>query len=248
MARLSACQAGHSQVGKILCFHGVFLAPPAEVELSNWLHLASSNFSRPHPAGTGTPSNFPGKPPFLVANDRAGWGRDFFADDLGGAGRTSTSGAGTCSRNQIVRALCAVTGRCCCWPVVTALAVTAAVNRPRRRQGSFRMSSGQQPIQPASFSSSSSAIAVPQPREAGPPPDRPVPDSEGADLPVRTSRGVGPGSESTNLSAFTPAPCRSWSSPLFLAGARILGNCAAAASWTLGSGEDGGLRYWSRDR
>ena len=48
---------------------------------------------------------------------------------------------------KIVRALCAVTGRCC-WPVVTAIAVTAAVNRPRRCQGSFRMSSGQQPFDP----------------------------------------------------------------------------------------------------
>jgi hypothetical protein len=67
---------------------------------SNWLQVASSNFSWPRPAGARTSCNLPGRSPLVAADGRCGWGRNIFANDLGGAGRTSNCGAGTTSQNH----------------------------------------------------------------------------------------------------------------------------------------------------
>ena len=63
-------------------------------------HIVSSSFFWPHPAESGTSCITPGRPPFVAANGRSRWGQNFFANDLGGAGRTSNGGAGTSSQNQ----------------------------------------------------------------------------------------------------------------------------------------------------
>lgn len=60
--------------------------------------------SGPTHAGAGTTCNFPGRASFVAAKDRVRWGRNFFANDLGGAVRTWTSGAGTSPWNQLVLA------------------------------------------------------------------------------------------------------------------------------------------------
>jgi hypothetical protein len=67
---------------------------------SNWPHHVGSSFFWPHLAGARTSCNLRGRAPFVAAKGRATWGRNCFANDLGGAGRTWNGGAGTGSRNH----------------------------------------------------------------------------------------------------------------------------------------------------
>jgi hypothetical protein len=63
-------------------------------------HPASSNFFRPYPAGARTSCNMPGRSSLVAAKDRSRWGRNIFANDHGGAGRTWNGGAHTTSQNH----------------------------------------------------------------------------------------------------------------------------------------------------
>jgi hypothetical protein len=81
--------------GRIVVTKSAWLHPAHR----NWPLRVGINFSWPHPAKAGRYCSFPGRPSLPAAEGRCGWGRNLFADDLGGAGRTSTGGTGTSSRN-----------------------------------------------------------------------------------------------------------------------------------------------------
>jgi hypothetical protein len=66
-----------------------------------WPHLASTTHHLLTPAGWARRCcNLPGRALFVAASDRSGWGQNIFANDLGGAGRTSRSGADARSQNH----------------------------------------------------------------------------------------------------------------------------------------------------